>query len=216
MKTLIVSGGWLRPAFLFSYADREKPDYVIAADRGMDALYAAGLVPDLIVGDYDSTTGEAKETYARAGVRFETYQAEKNFTDTEAALHRAVELGSTEITVLGATGGRLDHFLGNLYSLLYPLEHGVQARVVDEQNVIFLADQSFSLRKADAFGTYFSLLPLTEEVRDLSITGCKYPLSGAVMKRGTALGVSNEITGESARVSFSKGVLIVVCSRDAS
>ncbi len=216
MKIMIVSGGWLRPAFLDSYLKKERPDIVIAADRGMDALYAIGRQPDLVLGDYDSTKGEAKDAFAAAGVPFETYVAEKDFTDTEAALMKAVELGADEIVLMGATGGRLDHFMGNLYGLLIPMRAGVLCRMVDEQNEVRLCDKSFTVRKEEAPGKYFSLIPLTERCTDITIRGCKYEIDHVTISRGSTHGISNEITGEQAVVSFSEGILIVICSNDKS
>ncbi len=214
MKTMIVSGGWLRPAFLDTYLKKEKPDLVIAADRGMDPLYAIGRFPDLVLGDFDSTKGAAKEAIAAAGVPFETYIAEKDFTDTEAALAKAVELGADEIVLMGATGGRLDHFMGNLYGLLIPMRAGVLCRMIDEQNEVRLYDKSFEIRKEDAPRKYFSLIPLSEVCVNLTIRGCKYEVEGVPLERGSGRGISNEITEDTASVSFSEGILIVICSDD--
>ena len=75
MKTLIVSGGWLRPAFLREKWEELCPDLLIAADRGIDYALDAGLIPDLIVGDYDSAEGTSAAHFRERGVPFRTYPA---------------------------------------------------------------------------------------------------------------------------------------------
>ena len=150
MKTLIVSGGWLRPAFLREKWEELCPDLLIAADRGMDYALDAGLIPDLIVGDYDSAEGTSAAHFRERGVPFRTYPARKNYTDTEAAVREALGAGSTEILIFGATGGRLDHFLANLECLLIPLEAGVPCALIDEQNRITLRKEPFTVLRETA------------------------------------------------------------------
>ena len=88
---------------------------------------------NLIVGDYDSAEGTSAAHFRERGVPFRTYPARKNYTDTEAAVREALGAGSTEILIFGATGGRLDHFLANLYDLLIPLKAGTAAFIADRQ-----------------------------------------------------------------------------------
>lgn len=214
MKTVIVSGGWLRPAFLREKCGEEPPDLLIAADRGMDYVLEAGMVPDLIVGDYDSAGSGSAAHFRECGVPFRTYPAEKNYTDTEAAIREALGAGSTEIRIFGAAGGRLDHFLANLECLLIPLEKGVPCALIDEQNRITLRDRPFTVRREASFGTFFSFFALGESVEDLTLAGFKYPLKGHTLRKGSSLCVSNELAEEAGQVQFSRGILVMVESKD--
>lgn len=247
MRTMIVGGGALRPAFLASAARCLSPDFVIAADRGIDALYAADIRPGLILGDYDSADAavlrSARSSAARDGAQVLTYPAEKNFSDMEAAVREAVKRKSGEIWLLGATGGRLDHFLANILNLTISSDKGIPSFMLDEQNLLFVTERSVLFRREDedrrltvgfsgcgpedtgeicsvtammprAF-RYLSFLPLGGPVEKLSLTGVKYPLEAFRLDgRAPSLTVSNEMTGAEARADFDSGRLIVILSGD--
>ena len=211
----IVSGGPADPEFVADYIEKFGSDIVIAADKGLDTCARSGIVPDIVLGDYDSTDMRGRVDELRSsGVYVEVYPAEKDFTDTEAAVMCALEKGAEEIVILGATGGRLDHFLANLDLCLVPLRRGVRCTIVDERNEIRLLDRGITLCADEAAGRYVSLIPFTDCVSGVTLTGLKYPLLNADLVRGSSLGVSNEIIGEAARIDFREGILILVLSED--
>ena len=211
----IVSGGPADPAFAARYLEKYGSDIVIAADKGLDTCVRAGIVPDIVLGDYDSTGMRGRvDDLKRSGSYVEVYPAEKDFTDTEAAVMCALEKGAEELVILGATGGRLDHFLANLDLCLVPLRRGVKCTLADERNELCLLDRGITLCADETAGRYVSLLPFTDRVLGVTLTGMKYPLLDASLVRGSSLGVSNEVTGETARIDFREGILILVLSRD--
>ncbi len=138
MKAMIIGGGDLSPAFLKDMLKAHQGAILIAADRGAEALYAAGRKPDHLLGDFDSASPKVKRAMEEAGSCVEVYPAVKDFTDSEAAIYKALELGSDEIYLLGMTGGRLDHFMANVHNLLIPFRMGVKAVMADELNRISL------------------------------------------------------------------------------
>lgn len=214
MKTLIVAGGELSSAFLMSCMKMDPPDFVIAADRGLDVLAEAGIIPDLLLGDFDSTALDPK-LYAGQGIACEVYSREKDFSDMESAFRTAISRGSTEIVVLGATGGRMDHFLANVMDLRIPLAAGIPARIVDEQNTIRLMDRSFVLHRQETRGKYVSLLPLSEAVGHVSLRGFRYEAEDITLNQNCAsYGISNEMVQDRAEVNFKDGILILVESED--
>ena len=214
-RITIVSGGPANPAFVAHYIEKFGTDIVIAADKGLDTCVRAGIVPDIVLGDYDSTEMRGRVDELRgSGAYVEVYPAEKDFTDTEAAVMCALAKGADEIAILGATGGRLDHFLANLDLCLVPLRRGVKCTLADEYNEIRLLDKGITLHAENTAGRYVSLLPFTDRVSGVTLTGMKYPLSDAFLVRGSSLGVSNEVTGETAGIDFAEGILVLVLSRD--
>jgi thiamine pyrophosphokinase len=108
----------------------------------------------------------------------------------------------------------LDHVLANIHLLLLPMQLKVKASLIDGNNMIYLRQESFTLKKREQFGNYVSLLPFTEKVRGLTLRGFKYPLNHIILTSGNSLGISNEIVGEEASVEFSEGILLVIESRD--
>lgn len=218
MKTcLIVTGGKLDLAFARSFLEKEKFDKVIAVDAGLEAADALGLVPDYVVGDFDTVSGPVVERYRQMPfIVWEQHKPEKNETDTELARSRALTLGCQRIVFLGATGGRLDHMLGNLHALYACMESGVEAYLIDPQNRVCLLDEGKTFYKNSLWGKYVSFLPYTEEVRGITLTGFKYPLSKKDIRRGQEVGlcISNELEQEAATLDFDEGILICVESRD--
>lgn len=118
MNTLIITGGAIEEAFAGDYLRKNKFDYIIAADKGLVFCREMGIRPDLIVGDFDSADKGALEYYRkRFPERILRFRPEKDETDTEIALTKALENTEGSITILGATGTRLDHVLGNIQLL---------------------------------------------------------------------------------------------------
>ena len=221
MKTVIVSGGHIEDGFATRWIQEHPYDYRIAADRGMEFFYRSGLTPDLIVGDYDSVSSEVLRFYqSNPSVELITLNPVKDDTDTEFAIRKAIEKGATSITLLGSTGSRLDHVLGNIellgIALKYEAESGckVQMEIIDAHNRIYMIDKSIELTKEGQFGTYVSLIPITTEVKGLTLSGFKYPLKNHTLKKFSTLGISNEIAGTVAKIELYEGVLLVIESSD--
>lgn len=115
---------------------------------------------------------------------------------------------------MGATGTRLDHVLGNIELLGIGLKAGIPIQICDAHNRIRMIDRGMTLARKEQFGTYVSLIPYTECVEHLTLTGLKYPLTDACLRGFCSLGVSNEIVADTAEISFESGILLVVESKD--
>lgn len=216
MKTgLIVTGGSIDWGFAGDFLKEKKFDTVIAADAGLEAVKRLDIRPDYVVGDFDTVKKETLEEYEKIeGIVFERHQAEKDETDTELALRLAMEKGIKELTVLGGGGGRLDHLIGNVHLLYGCLLNGVNACMLDERNRLYLLNHAKAFQKKEQWGKYISFLPLTEEVKGITLTGFSYPLNNRDIRIGTSLCISNELKAETGTIEFTEGVLICVESRD--
>ena len=222
-RVLVFSGGCLDTEFAKEYLANEKFDLVICADSGLDAAYQLGIEADYIIGDFDSVSGNVFEKYKKGDVteskeaRFIKFPPEKDSTDTDIALEYAMEQNPCEIVILGATGGRMDHFLANVNILMKPLKRGIKAYLIDKYNKIYLTDRGIIIKRKSLWGKYISIQPLTEVVKNVRLSGLKYPLDGEDLTIGKSLTVSNEMAeGEDeAIISFDSGVVIVIEARDA-
>lgn len=213
-RILIISGGKIDEDFAKEWIKAYQPDYTIAADSGMEFLRHAGLVPDMIIGDFDSVSaGTLAHFKVQEGIAVKQLNPMKDDTDTEAAIRQAIALGAEEITLLGATGSRIDHVLGNVALLGIGLKEQVVMRLVDSQNRIRMADKPFTLRKAEQFGRYVSLIPYAGDVEGVTLKGFLYPLEDYHMSSFSSLGISNEIVDEEAEVQLREGILLVIESR---
>ena len=175
MNTLIVTGGSIDYKFACEYLKKYTWDYVVCADAGMKFCHTAGIQPDLILGDFDSVD-DASYTYFKKTCpeRMEQFPTHKDETDTELALLRAIAAGADAVTMIGATGTRIDHLLGNIQMLKLALDRGVSCQIVDAHNRIRMVDGQIMLQKSDQFGKFVSLIPFTPEVTGITLKGFDY------------------------------------------
>ncbi|MGN0355915.1 MAG: thiamine diphosphokinase [Muricoprocola sp.] len=214
MKTVIISGGNIEYDFALGFLEKEAYDYLLVVDKGMEFALKAGLVPDEILGDFDSVDPKVGQYYKKQGIPVSEYNPVKDYTDMELALRTAIERGSTEIVVLGATGTRMDHVLGSISNLTVPLENQVECCLIDSHNRIRMTDHNLTIRKEEQYGKYVSLLAFGGEVANLELKGFYYEVEGFTLRPDTSRGISNEIAGTSAEIRFDSGRLIVIESRD--
>lgn len=214
MKTVIVNGGNIDYDFALAFLKKNSYEYLIAADKGMEFVKNAGICPDMIVGDFDSVEEGLLPFFEQQGIPIRRFRPQKDSTDMEIAMLAAIECGSTDITVLGATGTRIDHVLGSIRNLSLALGRRVPCRLVDAHNRIRMLDESIELKKEEKFGKYVSLLAHGGAVEGLTLEGFFYPLKDYTLEADSAIGISNEIVGDVARISFESGRLILVESRD--
>lgn len=212
---LIVSGGSIADDFVCGLISDNHYGMVIACDSGMEFFRRNGLYPDLIVGDFDSAE-ESSVCYFKGQpeVMVEQFPAEKDWTDTELAVRKALERKPVHIDLVGATGSRLDHVLGNLQLLHMGLVHGVEIFLLDAHNRVRLIDHSLVIGQKEQYGDWISLIPYNATVHGLTLRGMKYPLTQASLTPGVTLGISNEIVEPQAEIDFSEGMLFVIESRD--
>ncbi len=217
-KAIVVSGGELDEELTVSILARQADRCVIGVDKGMEFLYQHQFMPDYIVGDFDSVREEVRDYYKNeAHVPVREYNPVKDASDTEMAIRLAMTLGSKDITILGATGGRIDHLWANVQSLMIPFKAGIEAKIVDRQNMItIIGGGETHIRKSEAFGPYFSVFPLGEEIFGFNISGAKYPLKNHILRPYDSLCVSNQIADDSdeAVISFAMGHVILMETRD--
>ncbi|NLY35740.1 MAG: thiamine diphosphokinase [Tissierellia bacterium] len=190
--TLLVGSAALDQSLLIYYL--KEATRVIAVDGGLNHLETVGSKADIILGDFDSYHGKLP-------LDAKIFPKEKNFSDMEAAL---ALIEKEEAVILGATGGRLDHFLSVL-SLIRKREN---IQLIDGQNRIFYRQGEFTLKKEEG---YFSLFP--QQPTLISIEGAKYNLNGAPVSSDNGLLLSNQWAGD-VNIRVESGWVLVVLSRD--
>ena len=223
-KILIVTGGALKPAFALSLLEREKPDTVVAVDGALaffdevEEKTGKKIRIDHLVGDFDTISPEILEKYSSdSQIVIHRYIPEKDNTDTDIAVDLALDLSGkapAQILIIGALGGRVDHMLANLQMLEVISACGKEGLILDEQNRIRLITGSATLRRDEQYGRYISLVPVSKNLKGLSLRGVKYPLEGKDIVRGRSLLISNEITEDEAEINLAEGLAYLIESRD--
>ena len=216
MKSLLISGGSFDYDFVVSHYKKHKDAYdrVIAIDYGERYAAMAGIPVDLLVGDFDTRGKDGLSEYEKRGIPILQSVPEKDDTDTEMAIRECLRTGS-DFDILCATGGRLDHLLGNLHNLKLGLDAGLRARLLDPQNTVELLRGERRLCREELPYHYISFLPYAGTAHGVRLVGLKYELSGADLEPGYSLGVSNEfVPGKDGYVSVEDGILIMINAKD--
>lgn len=173
-----------------------------------------GLAPRIIVGDLDSVPQNVLDSLEEQGVIFQIYPAEKDKSDLELALECAIDRKPREIVMVGVLGERVDHSLSNILLLIRCRQARIPAKIIGEKEEIFLLEGNVDLQGRP--GSLISLLPLTSEVKGITLDGLKYPLRGEDLLWGSSRGLSNEFTTGLARIGISSGLLLVVIHRSVA
>ena len=202
-RCVVLAGGPIRDEEL---ALLRAEDTVWAADAGLKAAQRAGVVPDLCLGDWDSCERpkDARELIA--------LPAEKDDTDTHHAARLIAGRGFQQALLLGCLGGRLDHTLANLHTLLYLTGQGVRCWLVGAGSAV-TALQNGSLRLPRRPKCYFSVFAADGDACGVTLRGMKYPLDRALVTERFPIGVSNEILEETGEVTVENGTLLLVYSK---
>lgn len=209
MKCLIVSGG-TPPSYEIFIEELNNADILIAADKGAETYFRYGVTPHYILGDLDSVQDISKEFMNSTEVI--RFNPEKDFTDSELAVNEAIELGAKELTLLGFTGTRMDHFIANLGLLEKCLKRRVRATIKDSHNEISLVDKKTSFFGKE--GQFITFQALEEKVRGFSIKGAKYELENYTLSFGDPRTVSNEFLNKPIEIDFETGKVLVIYSND--
>ena len=241
IDTIIVSGGDIQSDFALYFlkkniekAGRENIR-LIAADRGLEFFLDYLILPEVVIGDFDSLSEDGKnflemqsedipyggmlEWKLQKGegkvVEVVRLRPEKDDSDTQSAMNYAIQNGAKEIVILGVTGNRVDHLMANFGLLILAQKQGAEVALADRYNYMKLISSGTILKKAEQFGKYVSFFPLGGDVTGLTLEGFKYPLDKYHLTTAdSGLTVSNEISEEYAKVTYESGTLLMIMSRD--
>ena len=207
MRALIIANGEIKDVAIIEQTIREG-DCVICLDGGLRYADKAGIMPSVIVGDFDSVDIELVEKYRAKGVEIHSFPVRKDFTDMEIGIDIAVEKGAAELVLMAALGGRMDHALGNVFNMQRALSKGVSVRIIDEAQHMFLINNNkkFNYKK----GTVISLIPITEQVKGVKTDNLSYPLNYETLYNGDSRGLSNVFDEDEAQICMSQGILLVI------
>lgn len=189
-------------------ADCDAP-HVVCADGGALLAQALGFAPSTIIGDFDSLTPAQAAAFEAGGAQLIKHPPEKDETDLELSLYHCLELGASKLTILGATGGRIDQTLANIQLLVCPAWQDLPIAMVDGAQAIKLLRPG-SHELSGRAGDTISLLPLSEAVAGIRTRQLKYPLRHETLVMGPARGISNVMLADVAEIAFDAGLLLLI------
>ena len=212
---LVVSGSPVGAGVSLLSRLAEVADFILAVDSGADALFEAGLMPDLLLGDFDSIQQSTLDFFRDSGVELEIHDAYKDATDIELAIDRLLELGYSSIIATNVLGGRIDHELASLGCFAQAAQRGAAVAIVEaHEECLFLSSESERRRLTIATPIaatipFFSLIPWGGNAI-VSISGTEWELDHARLTPFGTLGVSNVPKEDQISVEVHEGVVIAV------
>lgn len=211
MNCLIVSNGTIENYDFYKNILRNM-DLIVCADGGAKHLINLGILPDIVVGDLDSIDDIDKEFFCSKNIDFIKFPVNKDATDTELATDIVLSQNPKSITYIGTLGSRMDHTLANINLLKKSLDKGIQAKIVNEKNEIYLIDRQIDLENNG--NEFVSIIPVSSSVKGITLEGLKFSLDDIEIPFGSTLGISNKFIEKKAKIKIKEGLLLVIKSKD--
>ncbi|MCG1008683.1 thiamine diphosphokinase [Salinicoccus sp. ID82-1] len=181
-------------------------------DRGVYLLLLEDITPHYTYGDFDSVSS-AEWKYIEERLAVTPVPSRKDDTDLEMCLRDLVLRGYSSIDVYGATGGRLDHMIGNIFMLMHGDFREADIRIIDRQNVMQrLEAGSHHVEKAAGM-KYVSFIPYVEGT-ELTLSGFEYNLERRRLSLGATLTISNEFVAHHAEVHTDEPIIMIQSKDD--
>ena len=205
VKCIIVSGA-PDSDVQFLKGKLNRSAFIIAADSGYKNCLKAGLIPDLIIGDFDSAScPEFRNRIIRLPI-------EKDDTDTFYCVKEAVKRGFSEIELLCAIGSRADHTYSNILCLDYCRRNSVKCTIANAKNRIQLVENEIEID--DSEYEFFSVFAFLGEAKGVSIKGAYYEANNVDMSMSDQFAQSNHFDGGKVRISVREGIILLIQSND--
>lgn len=182
---------------------KEENDFVIAADGGYKYLLEAGIIPDAIIGDFDSLG------FLPEGNNVLKLNPVKDITDMKAAVDFGVDKGYKTFHIYGACGGRIDHTVAN-FQLATEMACNGFAVYIHDGNTVITAIKNGEINFDSKCKGYISVFSHSDVSKGVSIKGLKYELENAELSNTCSLGVSNEFIGQKSKILVENGLLLIV------
>ena len=167
----------------------------IAADAGLETIKKFDIIPDVIVGDFDSVNPAFFDYYKnlKDGIKIIRHPTQKDDTDSMLSVKYALEHGYANITIIGGIGGRIDHTLVNLFCLKYIKNNGGKGCITDGNNRISYVSNSRTRIYKNKNYKYISIIPVSPELRGVTLSGFFYSLKNGAVRLEEPYTVCNEI-----------------------
>lgn len=207
MRALVIAHGTLRDINILK-TEAKKSDVIICADGGAEYADMAGIIPSYLFGDMDSIPKNVLEKFQNSGKEIVQFPTEKDDTDTEICVKKAIALGCSEICIVAGVGDRIDHSLGNVGLLHYIAKSGAKGYIINDDCTIYLCTDNLKVEGKE--GDTVSIIPFYREAHGITTKNLYYPLKDDDMEFGVPRGVSNVMTHDECEVSVREGEVLVI------
>jgi thiamine pyrophosphokinase len=177
----------------------------IAVDGGGAWFAARGETPDALIGDMDSLPAAIAARFRAAGIEVLEIPVDKDFSDLDIALDCCVELGITDVVILGAIGARLDHQLAVLGA--FSARPGLSATLIGDKQILTTIKEGESVHLRNPGQTFSVLAPQGAVV---SVSGAKWNLDHTALAPFSSRGLSNQVGPGEAVIQSHKSPLFII------
>ncbi|WP_022759163.1 thiamine diphosphokinase [Butyrivibrio fibrisolvens] len=214
-KCIIVSAGDFEPVDL----NIQDEDYLIACDAGFRYLDRMGILPDLIVGDFDSMSSYSEAMNSLREIALEDpdrilgLDVHKDDTDTMKAIKIGFERGYKKFYLYGALGGsRFDHSISNIQALVYIKRHGGKGYIMEPSQIVLIAENE-TINFNRGMTGILSVFSIGGKAEGVTLKGLEYEMEDGIIGDDFPIGTSNEfIIDEVAQISVRKGTLLLIAN----
>ncbi|WP_236915756.1 thiamine diphosphokinase [Clostridium sp. Cult2] len=211
MKALLVLNGRIEGLERLERLGKES-DFILCADGGTNYCIKASLMPNVVIGDLDSISKDTLNQIYEHHIPIKKFPVKKDKTDAELSIDYLISEGFKDITIVGAIGSRIDHTLANVLLLTKLNQRGINGRIVDNNNTIYLVDRELVLNKEE--DSFLSIIPITNSGVVVTLKGFEYELESTVIGFGSTFGVSNKIIKEKGHILIHEGQCLAIVSKD--
>lgn len=221
MEEFFVNGDMIMLALIFANGELclepdnlavDEADLILAADGGSRHCQELGLLPDILIGDLDSTPAALVDEWRERGVIILDHPVRKDQTDLELALLEAQERGANRMLVYGAVGGRWDMTFANLMLLAHP-ELQAEVSLICGKEIIQILHPGEILNLTGQAGEIVSIIPLAPGSSTITTENLTYPLRSESLEFGSSRGISNQLAANQASIQLEQGLISVIHTR---
>jgi thiamine pyrophosphokinase len=211
-RAVIFANGRLeRPSHFLK--ELSESDFIIAADGGAYHCNSLGIIPDVIIGDFDSLDPEILSDFKRTRTELIKFPTHKDETDLELALQLAIDRGLEEVYIIAALGDRWDMSIANVMLLSKPRLSRLCIHILDGSQELFILRGGDHVEIRSKAGAPLSLIPLAGDACGITTHGLEYSLTDETLYLGSSRGVSNVFSQDSANIKINEGLLLCLYDR---
>jgi thiamine pyrophosphokinase len=196
-----------------------KEDCLIAADGGVKQILELGLIPRIVIGDFDSTplplqkklTKMCRDQKSLLPTSLIKYPVKKDKTDFELAIDYCLEKKFKEIIICGILGDRIDHFIGNILLLVKVQQENktLKIKIIEGNQEVFIVNKEIVIN--GQIKEEVSIIPITK-LKGIITKGLEYKLNNEIIPFGSTRGISNVFNKTTAKVRISDGIGLIIKS----
>lgn len=207
-NAIILANGQAPSKAVFKYLANTGFDFLICADGGANNAHKLGIIPDVIVGDFDSVKPEVLDLFKSKSTIVKIVRQDD--TDVEKCLKFCIRNKINEVILTGATGDRLDHSFCNL-GIVLKYFHKIKIKIIHQKSV--LSAHSGTVKLNTVKGETVSLYGINDKTK-ITSAGLKFPLKKTALPFGKRESTSNVATGKEVNLKITGGNIFIVREYD--